>query len=343
VYPHVAESLLKEGKADFIAMGRASIADPHLPNKVKEGRMDEIIFCIGCRQGCQGKIAVQEPVSCLVNPVSGKENEYAIKASDNKKKVMVIGGGPVGMEAAIVAAKRGHDVTLYEKDDKLGGQWLLAAIPPGKELLNTLTVWQKGELKRAQVKVVLNREVTKELVDSESPDNVIIATGANPIIPPILGADKANVVTAKDVLQGKVDLQGKVVVIGGGLVGAETAEHIAVHNQKASIIEMRSDIAVDMESASRHFLLQSLKKNEVDLYVNSKVLEITDSSVIIETEEGIKTLPANLVVLAIGSKSNNTLAEELQVKYKTSVIGDAMNVGKALDGINNGYKVALEI
>lgn len=341
--PHVAESLLREGKADFVAMGRASIADPHLPNKVKEGRMDEILYCIGCWQGCQGKIAEQQAVSCLVNPVAGKENEYLIKNAEVKKRVMVIGGGPVGMETAIVAAKRGHDVTLYEKDDKLGGQWLLAAIPPGKELLNTLTVWQKGELLRAGVKVVLNTLVTKELVKKECPDEVIIATGATPIVPPISGADKPHVFTANDILKGKVDLKGNIVVIGGGLVGAETAEHIAVHNQKASIVEMRPEIAADMVSAPKHFLMESLKKNEVDVYVNSKVLEITDTGVIVETKEGEKTLSATLVVLAIGSKSNNTLVEELQSEYKITVIGDALEVGKALDGINLAYKTALAI
>lgn len=343
IYPHVAESILKEGKSDFVAMGRASIADPHLPNKVKDGKLDEIIFCIGCRQGCQWRIAQQEPVSCLVNPLTGKENEYEIKEAEVKKKVMVIGGGPVGMEAAIVAAKRGHDVTLYEKDGKLGGQWLLAAIPPGKELLNTLTVWQKGELDRAGVKVVLNQEVTKELVEQASPDEIIFAAGAAPIIPSIPGANKSHVHAANDILMGKVDLVDDAVVIGGGLVGAETAEHIAVHNRKTSIVEMRPEIAADMEPASKEFLMKSLKKNEVSAYVNSKVREITESSVIIDTEEGPQSLPASLVVLAIGSRSNNALAAELGDKYKVHVIGDASVVGKALEGINLAYQTALAI
>lgn len=343
IYPMVAESLLKEGKADFIAMGRASIADPYLPMKAKQGKFDEIIYCIGCRQGCQGKIAMQESVSCLVNPRTGKEVEYEIKEAEVKKKVMVIGGGPVGMEAAIVASKRGHEVTLYEKADRLGGQWLLAAIPPGKELLNTLTVWQKGELQRAGVTVALNTEVTKELVVSEDPDEVIIATGANPIVPPIPGADKQHVFTANDVLQGKVDLKDKVVVIGGGLVGAETADHIAVHNKKVAIVEMLPEIARDMESASKQFLLEELKKYEVPCYVNSKVLEIKDSTIVIETLEGKKELEASQVVLAIGSRSNKSLAKTLENQYKITVIGDASVVGKALDGINLAYKTALVI
>ncbi|AIQ68899.1 hypothetical protein PGRAT_15675 [Paenibacillus graminis] len=135
-------------------------------------------------------------MSCLVNPLTGKESEYELKEAEVKKKVMVTGGGPVGMEAAIIAARRGHDVTLYDKSGKLGGQWLLAAIPPGKELLNTFTVWQKGELDRSGVKVVLNTEVTREFVEQVNPDEIILASGATPIIPGIPGADKSHVYTA---------------------------------------------------------------------------------------------------------------------------------------------------
>lgn len=343
IYPQVAESLLREGKADFIAMGRASIADPHLPNKVKEGRLEEILPCIGCWQGCQGKIAVQEPVSCLVNPRTGKENEYTPSPAPVKKKVLVIGGGPVGMEAAIVAAQRGHEVTLYEKADRLGGQWLLAAIPPGKEMLNSFTVWQKGELQRQGVKVVLQTEVTEALVAREQPDEIIFAAGAEPIVPPIPGYDKPHVHTANDVLSGKVDLSGSAVVIGGGLVGAETAEHIAVHNHKTTIVEMRPEIAADMVNAPKYFLMESLRKNEVDLFVNTKVLEILDDALVVEEEGLKKRIPADLVVLAIGSRSRKALAQELEKNYSVTIAGDAATVGKALDGIAGAYRTALNL
>lgn len=345
VYPQIAESLLQEGKADFIAMGRASIADPHLPNKVFEGRLDEILPCIGCWQGCQGKIALQQPVSCLVNPRTGREaadDLHAVTAL-KKKKVMVIGGGPVGMEAAIVAARKGHEVTLYERSHRLGGQWLLAAVPPGKEMLNSFTVWLKGELQRNGVRLVLNQEVTRDLIDEIRPDEVFIATGAEPVVPPIPGYDQPHVFTANDILQGKTDLKGRIVVIGGGLVGAETAEHIAVHNHKTTIIEMRPEIAADMVAAPKHFLLESLKKNEVDVYVNTKVLEIKKQTVIVEQNEEIIEIPADLVVLAIGSRSNNRLVAELEGRYPVRVLGDAAQVGKALDGILSAYQAALEL
>jgi 2,4-dienoyl-CoA reductase-like NADH-dependent reductase (Old Yellow Enzyme family)/thioredoxin reductase len=343
IYPEVAESLLREGKADFIAMGRASIADPELPNKVRQGRLDEILPCIGCWQGCQGKIAVQEPVSCLVNPRTGKEEAYAIRRAEKAKKVMVIGGGPAGMEAAIVAAKRGHDVTLYDKADRLGGQWLLAAVPPGKEMLNAFTVWQKGELARSGVKVLLNTEVTAELVAAVQPDAIVYAAGATPSVPPIPGVEKPFVHTAEDILSGKVDFGGHAVVIGGGIVGAETAEHLAVHGCTVTIVKRSADIAGDLPGAPRHFLMESLKRYDAELLENTKTLEITENGVLTEKNGIRRLIPADLVVLASGSRSNNALAKELEGKYPVTVVGDAFAVGKALDGIDAAYKAALEL
>lgn len=342
-YPELAESLLKEGKADFIALGRASIADPELPNKAHQGLLEEILPCIGCWQGCQGKIAIQEPVACLVNPRTGKEDTYTITKAAVSKKIMVIGGGPAGMEAAIVAAKRGHRVTLYDKATRLGGQWLLAAIPPGKEMLNAFTVWQKGELVRSNVNVVLNTLVTEELVHSVNPDAIIYAAGASPIIPHIPGVDKPHVHTASEILAGKVDLHGNTVVIGGGLVGAETAEHIAVHCGDTTIVEMRPEIAMDLVSAPKFFLMESLRKNGVKKLINTKVLEITDTGVIVEGQGAQRLLPASLVILAIGSRPNSTLAKKLEGKCPMTVVGDAFAVGKALDGINAAYKAALAL
>lgn len=342
VYPEVAEALLREEKADFVSMGRASIADPYLPVKAMEGRHDEILHCIGCRQGCWDHLLQNKPVSCLVNPLTGKSGQL-IEESLQKKKVMVIGGGPVGMEAAIVAAKRGHEVTLYEKEACLGGQWLLAAVPPGKELLNTLTVWQKGELARQGVHVELNVEVTEGMIKAQLYDHIIIATGSTPITPGIKGVDKKHVFTANEVLKGEVDLAGRIVVIGGGLVGVETAEHIAVHNQNVTLIEMAPEIAGNMEGGSKHFLLKSLLNNKVDIRVKTKVIEITEGEMVIETDDGLKSIKANQVVLAIGSRSERGLEKEFNGTEKVDVIGDASIVGKALDGMAKAYEVAVAI
>ncbi len=343
VYPEVAESLLREGKADFVAMGRASIADPHLPNKTKAGKMDEILHCIGCRQGCWSHLLMNKPISCLVNPLAGKEHAYAIKPVDTPKKVMVVGGGPVGMEAAIVASKRGHAVTLYEKGDRLGGQWLQAAVPPGKELLNSLTVWQKGELERSGTTIALNQAVTSALIEQEQPDHIIVATGSTAVVPSIPGIDKPHVHMVEEILRGKLDMAGQVVVIGGGLVGVETAQHIAVHNQTVTIVEMQSELATDMEGGARHFMLESLKANDVASRTDSTVVEIRDNSVVIETGGERQEIPADQVIVAVGSKSNTQLLEEIGDRIPTIVLGDAMLVGKALEGINNAYAQALTI
>jgi 2,4-dienoyl-CoA reductase-like NADH-dependent reductase (Old Yellow Enzyme family)/pyruvate/2-oxoglutarate dehydrogenase complex dihydrolipoamide dehydrogenase (E3) component len=343
VYPEVAESLLREGKADFVAMGRASIADPHLPNKTKAGKMDEILHCIGCRQGCWSHLLMNKPISCLVNPLTGKEHAYAITPVDTPKKVMVVGGGPVGMEAAIVASKRGHAVTLYEKGDRLGGQWLQAAVPPGKELLNSLTVWQKGELERSGTTIALNQPVNAALIEQEQPDHIIVATGSTAVVPSIPGIDKPHVHMVEEILRGKLDMAGQVVVIGGGLVGVETAQHIAVHNQTVTIVEMQSELATDMEGGARHFMLESLKANDVASHIDSTVVEIRDNSVVIETGGERQEIPADQVIVAVGSKSNTQLLEEIGDRIPTIVLGDAMLVGKALEGINNAYAQALTI
>ena len=342
-YPELAESLLEEGKADFVSMGRASIADPELPNQVRDGRLDEILPCVGCWQGCQGRIAVQKPVSCLVNPMTGKEDAYAIRRAKARRRVMVVGGGPAGMEAAIIAARRGHDVTLWERSDRLGGQWLLAAIPPGKEVLNSFTVWQIGELERLGVTVHMGTNVDADLVRRENPDAVIVSTGAAQKVPPLQGIDRDNVYMANDVLAGKVDLVGEVVVIGGGTVGAETAEHVAVHNHKTTIVKRSPGVAADMAGAPREFLLKSLRENDVDIFEGAKTLEIGDGFVRIEQDGRELTIRADMVIIASGSRPEHGLADELSGEYPVKVVGDAKSVRKALEAIDEGYQAGLAV
>lgn len=343
--PHLAETVLLSEKADLVAMSRAGLADPELPNKTKEGRLEDIIHCIGCLQGCVGAYFKGQPVHCLVNPESGKEKELSIKPAVNKKKVFIAGGGIAGMEAAIVAAKRGHEVHLYEKEDKLGGQWLLAAVPPHKEELNTLTVWQKTQLGKLGVNIFLKAELTEDIIDKENPDTVIVATGANPFVPGIPGVDSSNVIIAQDILAGRKNTGNNVVVIGGGQVGAETAAHLANHGSNVTIVEMQDAIAKLGIPLVNHFLMKDLKENNVDIMLNTAVKEIFEDGVLVEkNNEEIKLDNIDTVVMAIGSRSENKLADILKNKVEEVItIGDAVKVRDGINALEEGYKAGLHI
>ena len=343
--PLFAETIIASGKADLVAMGRASLADPELPKKAAAGKFEEINTCIGCLQGCIGWILQDKPIKCFVNPTLGRENEFAINPAANKKKVLIAGAGPGGVEAAIVAAKRGHEVHLYEKTDRFGGQFRIAAVPPNKGEIASFISWQRNELAKLNVAIYLNTELTVGIVNKEKPDAVIVATGGKPIVPDIPGLKKSSVVSAHDVLTGKVQVGPNVLIIGGGQVGSETADHLANHGKKPTLVEMLPDIANDVVGSVRYFLIKDLKEKDVKVLVDSTVKEVTGDSVIISKggkEEKIG--PFDTIVLAVGVKSENELVSKLQGKVKELVtIGDAMKARKALEAIEEGYKAGLEI
>lgn len=344
--PLIAESVVRSGQADLVSMGRGSLADPHMPNKAKAGKFDDIIRCIGCLQGCIQRNGQQLPIKCLVNPMTGHESEREITVAERKKKVLIIGGGIAGMEAAIVAAKRGHDVHIYEKDSKLGGQWVLAAIPPTKEELGSFTVWQVNQLNKLGVKIHLNTELTADMVDEIKPDAVIVATGAKPFVPNIPGHDSEHVLLANDVLAGKQEAGKNVVVIGGGLVGSETAAHLANHGRSVSIVEMNNDIFTGTPSATKRYLMKDLENHKVNIYTESSVKEILDDSVVIEktTGEKVGLESVDSVVMAIGSRSVNGLSDYLKDKVDEVVtIGDALQVRKAMEAVEEGYLAGLNL
>ena len=234
--PMLAEKMLRHGVTDLIAMGRPLIADPELPNKAMQGRLDEINTCVACNQGCFDSIFARQPVACMVNPRAGREGQHYPEPVEKHKRVTIVGGGPGGMQAAISAASRGHEVTLLERAGHLGGQLNLAAIPEGREELSNLVVSLGSALSREGVDVRLGLEATPEAVLSTTPDTVIVATGAEPVTPDIPGTAGQHVVQAWDVLSGKADVGDRVVVLGGGATGCLVSLYLAQMGDRKSVV-----------------------------------------------------------------------------------------------------------
>lgn len=336
----IADQVLGSGKADLIAFGRASLADPYAPNKAKEGRFEDIITCIGCHQACLGGIMPQKAGGCILNPFTANEYELPeVVKAEEPKKVMVIGAGPAGLEAAIEAAKSGHTVCVFEKRAWAGGQFRLGSVPPYKGEIANFSKWQMTQLEKLGVPVTFCTEATKELVQEIAPDVVIVATGAESLIPAkIPGVAKSIVCTAHDILEGKAIGGTKNVIIGGGSVGCETANYLAANKKKATVVEMLEDIATDEPGVPRGDLIKNMRTHLVNVLTETTVVEILDDGVLVKNEDGEKKIKANCVVLAVGSRSVNTLAEELKdTGIRVEVIGDALQPGKAGTAIRAGF------
>lgn len=341
-HPAMAENILSSERADFVAMGRASLADPKLPKKTRKGRTEDINFCIGCLQGCIGLLAQNKPIKCLVNPSCGREAEFTLKKAAKRRKVMIVGGGPAGMEAAIVTAKRGHKVHLYERSNKLGGQWLLAAMPPGKEDLNQLIIWQKNQLKKLGVNVKLNTNVNKELIEDVDPDVLIVATGTEQTPSKYPGAEGRNVVFTNDVLSGEVNVGKNVLVIGGDFGGPQTAEHLAIHGHGVTLITKNKEIAPSLVAGMRILMLEALKKNNVEILTGKKVLSITEDGVLIDKKDKTEELKGfDTVVITSMLKPIKDQFKEFENSLEILEIGDATRNG--LDAIEAGYKAGLKV
>jgi len=280
----------------------------------------------------------------VLNPELGNEHKGLPEKTATPKKIAVVGAGPAGLEAAIYAAQIGHTVTVFEKEAKAGGQLYLAAIPPGKEEITPFIRWQLTQAKKLGVEIKYNTDISADFFSGNQFDQIIVATGASPAQPPIPGADLPHVVTAHDVLAGKCNVGYNVVVIGGGQVGAETANHLAVYLKGVTLVEMQSAIAADEALAPRWHLLRSLDNRKVRVITDATVEGIKAETIIIKTADGKMELPCDSVVMATGSVSNNELANQLSEKgLNVKVIGDAGKVGGILDATEQGYQVALSI
>lgn len=344
--PHMADTIIKMEKADFIGMGRGSITDPYLPKKARAGKFDQIRYCVACLQGCEMELFLGNCVTCLVNPSVGREYEDNLKSAAVSKKVMVIGGGPAGLMAAETAAKRGHKVTVYEAQDHLGGQFRSAAYPVGKGELATFVSSLRKSLEVLHVPVHLGTEVTEEMIQSEKPDAVVVATGARSLMPPIPGLDGSNVCTAEDVLLGRRDIpNGPVIVCGGGEVGGETAGFIAQTNHDVTVLEMRDEILMDMMPINRAVLADLNQKAGVRVLTGAKVAEVENDGVVYTDKNGSRVkIPAALVVSAFGYQAYDPISE-IAGKYCGEVckIGCSVKAGNALTAVREGYEAGIRI
>ena len=342
--PVLAEQILVEGKADLIAMGTPLIADPYLPNKARQGLLEDIRMCTACCN-CWDDMIKGKPITCSVNAMAGKELEYPIIAARKSKKVFVIGGGPAGMEAARVASQRGHHVTLFEEGLRLGGQLLYAALPPYKEEWNTLVNYLVTQLKKLNVEVRLNEECTIRTVEECEPDAVIVATGASPIIPNIAGVDRGNVITAIEALIGSKQVGQNVVIVGGGSIGCETAEFLFKMGKRVTILEMLDRIGADIGEWNRWVIVDRLNAAGIRVETGSKIELITEKGVKITRPHGLQEFfEADSVVIAVGMKSIDKIANELNGKVASLYkVGDCVEPRKVRQAIEEGFLVGLQI
>lgn len=333
-YPATAERYLEEGVCDFVAIGRGQLADPRWGAKAKAGRDDEIRKCLGCMHcfNCLGKL---HPIECTVNPIVGREgrfNEDTLKRDGDGRTVVVVGGGPAGMHAALVCAKRGYRVTLLERGDRLGGTVNLAVIPPHKEMLAELIKTQTLELTHAGVDVRLNTDATVESIRALAPYGVILACGGSPMIPNIPGVELAHVSTAEQVLSARCELSGKnVVIIGGGVTGLETAEVLAAGGNSVTVVEMARQIGASLYATVRLFLTGRLQAAGVKILTDKKLTEIRPGEIALaDSRSGeVSTLAADAVVLAMGVRPLRTLAEQVLDEFDhVAMVGDVSHPGQ---------------
>lgn len=343
--PELAEAYLAQNKLDLVGIGRQLIADPYYPEKIAAGRFDEVVPCVSCDLCMDTTLYDHKELRCTVNPAAAKEDDHLLVPAQKPKKVFVIGSGPAGMEAATVAARRGHTVTLIEKEKVLGGQLIIAAVPPHKWELERYRQHMITIMERAGVVVRKGREATAPTILRQKPDAVVVATGVQPFIPDIPGKRRHNVVKAFDVLSGKKDTGRRVAIIGGELVGCETAEYLAAKGKRVTVLRRGAEMAVDVGPSQRAPLLERLEKAGVKMMPGVKYDEITRKGLVITNKAGQKELiRADTVVIAAGSRSNNGLAEALKGKVPAIyAIGDCQEPRKIVNAVEEGEKVGREI
>lgn len=346
--PALADTFIKQGHLDLVSLGRESLSDPDFPNKAQSGREKEIIPCVACLQRCFFTPGYDEQdigISCMLNPFTGKENLWKLETAKKRKKIAVVGAGPGGLETSWISAARGHQVDLFEKEDLPGGAFKLASVPPYKQDFAKVIDTYVNLCKRYGVRMHFGVSADIELLTKGEWDEIIVATGAVPIIPPIPGLDTEKHLFAQDILAGKRQMSGrKVLIIGGGLVGCETAEYLSVYKNDITVIEMKEKAAVDASPITRAFLLKSMKNHNIRICTSAEVKEIRDFHVKISERGEEKTEIFEEIVVAAGSRAYDNLSGKMQeAGINVSVIGDAKQARDARSAIYEAVLTAIKL